>query len=193
MAQGMRYANQVFILHSFHLCTFFFSFCGFIIISWHNLSYQALLAGCSAGGVSTILHCDEFRGLFPSNTKVKCLADAGMFLDTYVHANRWNLLSYNLCYSIKCLFPIDQLYTNAHWSLNHVQCWCFWSSGNEIILQWHCEIAGMCHFGGHIVLFLFLFFLAANPTSTYGAPTSLYHNNFVPISVISFFLQCSNT
>jgi hypothetical protein len=52
MAQGMRYANQ------------------------------ALLAGCSAGGVSTILHCDEFRGLFPSNTRVKCLADAGMFLDT---------------------------------------------------------------------------------------------------------------
>ncbi|GJN33215.1 hypothetical protein PR202_gb21788 [Eleusine coracana subsp. coracana] len=52
MAQGMRYASQ------------------------------ALLSGCSAGGVSTILHCDEFRGLFPSNTRVKCLADAGMFLDT---------------------------------------------------------------------------------------------------------------
>ncbi|KAG8079598.1 hypothetical protein GUJ93_ZPchr0007g3090 [Zizania palustris] len=52
MAQGMQYANQ------------------------------ALLSGCSAGGVSTILHCDEFHGLFPSSTKVKCLADAGMFLDT---------------------------------------------------------------------------------------------------------------
>ena len=48
----------------------------------------------------------------------------------------------------------------------------------------------MCHFGGHIVLFLF--FLAINPTCTYGAPTSLYQNNFVPISVISFFGQCSN-
>uniref|UniRef100_A0A0E0EEW9 Pectin acetylesterase n=1 Tax=Oryza meridionalis TaxID=40149 RepID=A0A0E0EEW9_9ORYZ len=51
MAQGMRYANQ------------------------------ALLSGCSAGGVSTILHCDEFSGLFSGSTKVKCLADAGMFLD----------------------------------------------------------------------------------------------------------------
>ncbi|MQM12814.1 hypothetical protein Taro_045732, partial [Colocasia esculenta] len=42
---------------------------------------QALLTGCSAGGLSTILHCDEFRALFPSNTKVKCFADAGLFLD----------------------------------------------------------------------------------------------------------------
>ncbi|KAF9595239.1 hypothetical protein IFM89_038093 [Coptis chinensis] len=42
---------------------------------------QALLSGCSAGGLATILHCDEFRGLFPSTTKVKCLSDAGLFLD----------------------------------------------------------------------------------------------------------------
>ncbi|XP_040994724.1 pectin acetylesterase 12-like isoform X1 [Juglans microcarpa x Juglans regia] len=42
---------------------------------------QALLSGCSAGGLASILHCDEFRGLFPKATKVKCLSDAGMFLD----------------------------------------------------------------------------------------------------------------
>ncbi|KAJ3669581.1 hypothetical protein LUZ60_011531 [Juncus effusus] len=42
---------------------------------------QVLLSGCSAGGLATILHCDQFRALFPSNTKVKCFADAGMFLD----------------------------------------------------------------------------------------------------------------
>ncbi|KAF9595238.1 hypothetical protein IFM89_038092 [Coptis chinensis] len=42
---------------------------------------QALLSGCSAGGLATILHCDEFRGLFSSSTKVKCLSDGGMFLD----------------------------------------------------------------------------------------------------------------
>lgn len=42
---------------------------------------QALLSGCSAGGLASILHCDEFRGLFSRNTKVKCLSDAGMFLD----------------------------------------------------------------------------------------------------------------
>ncbi|KAL3356214.1 hypothetical protein AABB24_017081 [Solanum stoloniferum] len=42
---------------------------------------QALLSGCSAGGLASILHCDEFRTLFPSSTKVKCLSDAGLFMD----------------------------------------------------------------------------------------------------------------
>ncbi|GFY89122.1 pectinacetylesterase family protein [Actinidia rufa] len=32
---------------------------------------QALLSGCSAGGLAAILHCDEFRYLFPRRTKVK--------------------------------------------------------------------------------------------------------------------------
>lgn len=44
-------------------------------------SDQALLSGCSAGGLASILHCDEFRELFPASTQVKCLADAGLFLD----------------------------------------------------------------------------------------------------------------
>ncbi|GMI84420.1 Pectin Acetyesterase 12 [Hibiscus trionum] len=43
---------------------------------------QALLSGCSAGGLAAILHCDEFRNMFPGATRVKCLADAGLFLDT---------------------------------------------------------------------------------------------------------------
>lgn len=43
--------------------------------------FQALLSGCSAGGLASILHCDEFKDLFPSTTKVKCLSDAGLFLD----------------------------------------------------------------------------------------------------------------
>lgn len=42
---------------------------------------QALLSGCSAGGLASILHCDEFGDLFPKTTKVKCLSDAGMFVD----------------------------------------------------------------------------------------------------------------
>ncbi|XP_042476333.1 pectin acetylesterase 12-like [Macadamia integrifolia] len=42
---------------------------------------QALLSGCSAGGLASVLHCDEFRALFPRTTKVKCLSDAGLFLD----------------------------------------------------------------------------------------------------------------
>ncbi|CAL9138484.1 unnamed protein product [Musa acuminata var. zebrina] len=43
---------------------------------------QALLSGCSAGGLSTIFHCDNFRALFSSSTNVKCFADAGLFLDS---------------------------------------------------------------------------------------------------------------
>ncbi|GFQ06457.1 protein notum homolog [Phtheirospermum japonicum] len=46
----------------------------------HNAD-QALLSGCSAGGLASILHCDEFRTLFPATTKVKCLSDAGLFMD----------------------------------------------------------------------------------------------------------------
>ncbi|GLJ12703.1 hypothetical protein SUGI_0196240 [Cryptomeria japonica] len=46
---------------------------------------EALLTGCSAGGLTTILHCDEFRALLPMNTKVKCLSDAGFFLNMYAH------------------------------------------------------------------------------------------------------------
>ncbi|KAF7825674.1 pectin acetylesterase 5-like [Senna tora] len=38
---------------------------------------QALLSGCSAGGLATLIHCDEFRELFPEDANVKCLSDAG--------------------------------------------------------------------------------------------------------------------
>ncbi|KAM0856914.1 hypothetical protein ACQ4PT_048821 [Festuca glaucescens] len=42
---------------------------------------QALLMGCSAGGLATLLHCDNFSARFPKEASVKCLADAGFFLD----------------------------------------------------------------------------------------------------------------
>ncbi|KAI4341830.1 hypothetical protein MLD38_026508 [Melastoma candidum] len=42
---------------------------------------QSLLSGCSAGGLATLLHCDEFREALPKGADVKCLADAGFFLD----------------------------------------------------------------------------------------------------------------
>lgn len=42
---------------------------------------QAFLTGCSAGGLATFIHCDSFRALMPKETVVKCLADAGFFLD----------------------------------------------------------------------------------------------------------------
>ncbi|WOL04304.1 hypothetical protein Cni_G13025 [Canna indica] len=43
--------------------------------------WQALLSGCSAGGLASILHCDNFRSLLPATAKVKCFADAGYFID----------------------------------------------------------------------------------------------------------------
>ncbi|KAL8089163.1 hypothetical protein AgCh_038801 [Apium graveolens] len=46
-----------------------------------NKASKALLSGCSAGGLASILHCDEFEDMLPHTTKVKCLTDAGMFLD----------------------------------------------------------------------------------------------------------------
>ncbi|KAL6001800.1 hypothetical protein ACLOJK_041778 [Asimina triloba] len=42
---------------------------------------NALLSGCSAGGLTSTLHCDRFRSLMPMSTKVKCLADAGYFIN----------------------------------------------------------------------------------------------------------------
>ncbi|KAL9675306.1 hypothetical protein QQ045_003508 [Rhodiola kirilowii] len=42
---------------------------------------QAILSGCSAGGLATLIHCDSFREMLPSNASVKCLVDAGFFLD----------------------------------------------------------------------------------------------------------------
>lgn len=58
---------------------YYFNHCSF-----HDIPlfmHQAFLTGCSAGGLATIIHCDEFRSLFPMTTKVKCLSDAGFFLD----------------------------------------------------------------------------------------------------------------
>ncbi|KAI3950177.1 hypothetical protein MKW92_044491 [Papaver armeniacum] len=42
---------------------------------------NAILSGCSAGGLTSILHCDNFRGILPRSTKVKCLSDAGYFIN----------------------------------------------------------------------------------------------------------------
>ncbi|XP_052211023.1 pectin acetylesterase 8-like isoform X1 [Diospyros lotus] len=43
---------------------------------------NAILSGCSAGGLTSILHCDRFRTLLPITAKVKCLSDAGYFINT---------------------------------------------------------------------------------------------------------------
>ncbi|KAI5355587.1 PREDICTED: pectin acetylesterase [Prunus dulcis] len=42
---------------------------------------KALLSGSSAGGLSSFLHCNNFTKYLPSTASVKCLSDAGFFLD----------------------------------------------------------------------------------------------------------------
>ncbi|KAL5212381.1 hypothetical protein ABZP36_023228 [Zizania latifolia] len=46
-----------------------------------NKADNALISGCSAGGLTSILHCDRFRDLFHQDVKVKCLSDAGFFIN----------------------------------------------------------------------------------------------------------------
>ncbi|XP_078442369.1 pectinacetylesterase family protein [Wolffia australiana] len=46
-----------------------------------GVAEKALLSGCSAGGLATFIHCDKFRRLLPEASTVKCLSDAGFFLD----------------------------------------------------------------------------------------------------------------
>ncbi|KAL6613716.1 hypothetical protein ACP70R_035986 [Stipagrostis hirtigluma subsp. patula] len=44
-------------------------------------SKEAILTGCSAGGLGALLHCNQFREQLPQEIPVKCLPDAGFFLD----------------------------------------------------------------------------------------------------------------
>jgi len=45
---------------------------------------QAMLTGCSAGGLSTLIHCDYFRDHLPKAATVKCVSDGGYILNVYV-------------------------------------------------------------------------------------------------------------
>lgn len=51
------------------------------MINSHIFFIKALLSGCSAGGLASFLHCDNFTKYLPENASVKCLSDAGFFLD----------------------------------------------------------------------------------------------------------------
>ncbi|MCE0481129.1 hypothetical protein HAX54_038544 [Datura stramonium] len=46
----------------------------------HNAE-NAILSGTSAGGLATILNCDKFKSFLPENARVKCVADAGFFVN----------------------------------------------------------------------------------------------------------------
>jgi hypothetical protein len=58
---------------------------------------QVLLTGTSAGALAVMLHCDQFSAFFAGRrTTVKCLADAGLFLDAYVN------YYYASCFNLQC-------------------------------------------------------------------------------------------
>ncbi|XP_040380051.1 pectin acetylesterase 5-like [Oryza brachyantha] len=54
---------------------------GELLLKGLSHAKQAFLTGCSAGGLATFIHCDNFRALLPRDSRVKCLADGGFFLD----------------------------------------------------------------------------------------------------------------
>lgn len=45
------------------------------------LAQKVFLSGCSAGGLATFLHCDDLAQLIPPTASIKCMSDAGFFLD----------------------------------------------------------------------------------------------------------------
>ncbi|CAN1804036.1 Pectin acetylesterase 8 [Linum perenne] len=67
---------------------------------------NAILSGCSAGGLGSILHCDSLRALLPMGTKVKCLSDAGFFINVKDIAGVSHIQTYfSQVVSLHCFFP----------------------------------------------------------------------------------------
>ncbi|KAI3910724.1 hypothetical protein MKW92_015533 [Papaver armeniacum] len=67
---------------------------------------QALLSGCSAGGLAALIHCDAFQEMLPKQVNVKCLSDAGFFLDEKdISGERTMRSLYHAVSNLQCLFP----------------------------------------------------------------------------------------
>ncbi|XP_013702401.2 pectin acetylesterase 2-like [Brassica napus] len=52
-----------------------------LLVNGMEHAKQGLLSGCSAGGLAAIFQCDDFKSSLFSSTRVKCLSDAGFFVD----------------------------------------------------------------------------------------------------------------
>ncbi|KAL5069856.1 hypothetical protein RYX36_020743 [Vicia faba] len=72
-------------------------------------AYKALLSGCSAGGLATFHHCDNFTNYLPTTTTVKCLSDAGFFLD-----GRDVSLNHTMRYFVKSLVTLQGIEQNLN-------------------------------------------------------------------------------
>ncbi|KAG6397967.1 hypothetical protein SASPL_139417 [Salvia splendens] len=51
-----------------------------LLVKGMAIGKNVILSGRSAGGLATILHCDNFRARLPIACRVKCLSDAGFFI-----------------------------------------------------------------------------------------------------------------
>ena len=85
---SMRHVSIRHVSEEKKLCLLSKRMCTFKYIQLHSFIWvillhfvQALLSGCSAGGLAVFLHCDNFTSYLPNNASVKCLSDAGFFLD----------------------------------------------------------------------------------------------------------------
>nr|XP_018676315.1 PREDICTED: pectin acetylesterase 9 isoform X5 [Musa acuminata subsp. malaccensis] len=55
---------------------------------------KVLLSGCSAGGLATFLHCDDLTRFVPETATVKCISDAGFFLDVRDVSGQYTIRSF---------------------------------------------------------------------------------------------------
>ncbi|XP_027928791.1 pectin acetylesterase 5-like isoform X3 [Vigna unguiculata] len=97
---------------------------------------QALLSGCSAGGLAALIHCDNFRQVLPKEATVKCLSDAGFFLDEKdISGNSTMRSFYHDVAQLQCLFP-QEIVKNIKTPLFLVHpAYDFWQIRNILVPQ----------------------------------------------------------
>ncbi|KAE9611309.1 putative pectinacetylesterase/NOTUM [Lupinus albus] len=70
---------------------------------------KALLSGCSAGGLATFHQCDNLATHLP-NAHVKCLSDAGFFLDAKDISSKYTMRNFfRGVVELQCYFPQNAL------------------------------------------------------------------------------------
>ncbi|TVU10886.1 hypothetical protein EJB05_44440 [Eragrostis curvula] len=107
MEKGLAESKQVVVLQIKELCH--------VVLYVCLPAFQALLTGCSAGGLATLLHCDNFRARFPPNILVKCLPDAGFFLDKGLIRAKVHVV----CIQWSC--PPSECHESFTQGLSHIQ------------------------------------------------------------------------
>ncbi|AQK99033.1 Pectin acetylesterase 5 [Zea mays] len=110
---------------------------------------QALLTGCSAGSLAALLHCDNFHGRFPHEVSVKCLSDAGFFIDEKDLSGERSMRSLiSGVVHLQCFFPAELIkgITTPTFILNSdYDSWQEWSSCKADIRNCSCAQLDVLH------------------------------------------------